>query len=140
MSKYRKIKVEFHSEQALKLALEDAVKECKIQFEHHPEGAHLYGWHGRRRQEKAEYIIRRAFVGGAANDIGFAQQLDGSFEMLISEHDTRQYENGHRQFVDVIKQRYAYHFVIERAYSQGYTVYEETLEDGTVQLALERAY
>lgn len=143
MSKYRKIEVQFLSETALVQALEDACQQFGIQYEHHEKATHLYGYQGDRREEKAEYVIRRNYVGGAANDIGFARQPDGSFAAIVSEFDTGtgRYEGGteNAKFT-YIKQRYAYHQVCAEAEAQGYTVYEEYLPDGSIELALERAW
>lgn len=137
MSKYRTIATEFKSEPALRQALEDACAKFAIKYEHHAEAAYLYGFQGDRRPEQANYIVRRGYVGGAANDLGFARQADGSFAAIISEFDS-----GHAGQVklDYITQRYAYHQVVGEAEAQGYTVYEQYLPDGSIELALERAW
>lgn len=137
MSKYRKIAVQFLNEAALRQALEDACQKFQIQYEQHPEGAHLIGWLGDARAEQAEYVIRRRYVGGAANDMGFARNPDGSFTAIISDFDSR---NDGQIKLDYITQRYAYHQVIAEAEAQGYTVYEQYKADGSIELALERAW
>jgi hypothetical protein len=35
----------------------------------------------------AHLIIRRKHVGGASNDIGLLRQVDGSYKVIVSEHD-----------------------------------------------------
>lgn len=48
---------------------------------------HLYGYQGDKRSQKAHVIIRKRYVGHAANDIGFEKQYDGRFKAHISEFD-----------------------------------------------------
>ena len=40
------------------------------------------------RSEKANYVIRRKYVGGSANDVGFLRQPDGTFDIIVSEFET----------------------------------------------------
>lgn len=139
MSKYLTIKTEFLSETALRQALEDACGEFGIAYEYHPEGAHLYGVGGNLRPEKAEYIIRRRYVGGLANDMGFARQPDGSFAAIISEYDSRSNWAGGQRKLDFITWRYQYNQVQEYAMTNGFTVIETETPEG-VRLELERAW
>jgi hypothetical protein len=37
---------------------------------------------------KADIIIRRKYVGGASNDIGFVKGSDGKFKAVISDYDS----------------------------------------------------
>jgi hypothetical protein len=55
----------------------------------HEQAQPLYGYQGDRRPESAEVIIRREFVGRAANDIGFQRGPTGEFLAIISEYDRR---------------------------------------------------
>jgi len=50
------------------------------------------------RSEKANYVIRRKYVGGPANDVGFIRQPDGTFDMIVSEFETGTgaYAGGHK--------------------------------------------
>ena len=137
MSKYRVIQAEFKSEPALRQALEDACGEFNIRYEYHAEGASLYGFQGDLRPERAELIIRRQYVGNMANDLGFARQADGSYAAIISEFDST--SRGQKK-LDYITQRYAYHAFVNEAEMQGFSVYEQWLPDGSVELSLERAY
>lgn len=57
------------------------------QIEVHTEAQHLYGYQGDQRAQKAHIIIRRQFVGGASNDIGFEKTSNGSYRAIISEYD-----------------------------------------------------
>lgn len=54
----------------------------------HEEAQALYGYHGDKRAEKANVIIRRNNTGiQSSNDIGFAKQADGTYKPIVSEYD-----------------------------------------------------
>src|SRR5271166_5289645 len=53
--------------------------------------AHLYGYQNDIRPELADIIIRRQYVGGASNDIGFKRDASGQYHAIISEFDASQY-------------------------------------------------
>ena len=53
----------------------------------HAEGAHLIGYHGDERPQRAHVIIRRAQLDSASNDIGFVRGTDGRFRAILSEYD-----------------------------------------------------
>lgn len=54
---------------------------------------HLYGYKGDMREQKADVIIRRRYVGHASNDIGFEKTEDGRYISHISEFDQRKYND-----------------------------------------------
>lgn len=97
---------------------------------------HLYGYEGDARAQTAEVIVRRQFIGGMSNDIGFKRQPDGTFEAVISEFDRLKYS---QLWLNRLTQRYAYHALIANAPNQGFLIEsEETLEDGTLRVVLGR--
>lgn len=97
---------------------------------------HLYGYQGDVREQTAEVIIRRQYIGAASNDIGFKQQDDGQFEAIISEYDRQKYS---QEWLNNLTQRYGYHTLIATAPEQGFTVEEEeTSEDGTIRVVVAR--
>lgn len=51
----------------------------------------LFGYQGDQRKDKAHIIVRRQYVGGASNDLGFLRQEDGTFKAVISNFDRGQY-------------------------------------------------
>jgi hypothetical protein len=53
----------------------------------------LYGYKGDKRQEVAHVILRRKYVGGVSNDIGFERKSNGFYAAHISEYDHGQYGN-----------------------------------------------
>jgi hypothetical protein len=57
------------------------------QIEVHDEAQHLVGYQGDQRKDKANVIIRRKYVGGASNDLGFVLQEDGTYKAIVSEYD-----------------------------------------------------
>ncbi len=63
----------------------------------------LYGYHGDRRAEMAEIVVRRQHVGSLSNDIGFTRTPHG-YIPLVSEYDQRAVHGG--QFL--VKLRTAY--------------------------------
>ena len=63
----------------------------------------LYGYHGDRRPETAEIVIRRRHVGSLSNDLGFARNPQG-YVPVVSEYDQRTLHGG--QFL--VKLRTAY--------------------------------
>src|SRR5512142_2664052 len=67
--------------------LVEGLTEMGYQAEIHPEGAHLVGYHGDERLERAHVIIRRAQLDCASNDIGFVCGADGRYRAILSEYD-----------------------------------------------------
>jgi hypothetical protein len=59
----------------------------KNQIEDHNEATHLYGYQDDQRAQKANIIIRRHNVGGAANDLGFIE-ANGTYKAIISDYDS----------------------------------------------------
>jgi len=53
----------------------------------------LYGYHGDKRPETAELIVRRKHVGSLSNDIGFTRTPSG-FVPILSEYDQRTLHDG----------------------------------------------
>jgi hypothetical protein len=136
MSKYRTVKVQFQSAEALRATLQDVCEARGIAFEEHAKAQPLYGWQGKRRSETAEFIIRRNHVGNAANDLGFKRQADGSYAMIISDFDRRQ----HVGLAQDIRKRYVYRYEAAKAAELGYEIAEEIETEDGVQLVFARAY
>jgi hypothetical protein len=47
----------------------------------------LEGFQGDRRNQTADIIIRRQYVGSASNDLGWKVQADGTYSLIISNFD-----------------------------------------------------
>lgn len=63
-----------------------ALAECGYGVIEEGESLSLYGYQGDRRAETAQIVVRRKFIGGASNDLGF-QQTDAGYVPVISEYD-----------------------------------------------------
>jgi hypothetical protein len=65
--------------------------------EEHDVAQQLYDFQGRathyldKSGDKANVIVRRKVVGGAANDLGFALQPDGTYSAVVSEYDNNKH-------------------------------------------------
>lgn len=133
MSHFTTIKTQIKNTEALRKALADVGFE---QVEVHPTAQHLYGFQGDVRPQTAEVIIRREYISGASNDIGFKQQADGTFEAIISDYDRHRYT---QEWLNQVTQRYGYHLLLTTAPAQGFTVeQEEVLADGTIRIVVGR--
>ncbi len=132
MSHFTCIKTQIKNRDTLIQALADVGFD---DVEVHEKAQHLYGYQGDVREQTAEVIIRRQYIGAASNDIGFKQH-DGQFEAIISEFDCHKYS---QEWLNGLTQRYGYHTLIATAPEQGFTVEEEeTLEDGTIRVVVAR--
>lgn len=88
MSEFTVCKTKFKDRDALVDALvESGFKREEIEIHETPQN--LYGYHGDKRSQKANIIIRRGSVGSSSNDLGFLKKEDGTYEAIISEFDRR---------------------------------------------------
>lgn len=60
-------------------------------IEVHGTAVALYGYHGDKRAQTANIVIRRHNVQGAANDLGFVMEKDGTYTAIISDYDQSYY-------------------------------------------------
>lgn len=95
------------------------LKEMGYVFEEHKEAQHLYGYMGDKRKQKANIIVRRRYVGAAANDVGFLRKSDGTYEMIISEYDRAGAKTQAKNFMKNIHQIYNKHLVLKQAKRNG---------------------
>ena len=101
----------------------------------HEQAQHLLGYRGDLRPETAEVIIRREFIGPAANDVGFKRQDAGEFQAIISEYDRGTRCNA--AWLQELNRRYAYNLIHDQAREQNLIVEEEQmLENGDVVIIL----
>lgn len=85
----------------------------------------LYGFQGDVRPETAEIIIRRQFVGGSSNDLGFKRTENG-IKPIISEFDSNFYNAAWR---DLLGQRYAEHKYENQMLDQGFSLTSKTTDN-----------
>lgn len=133
MSHFSKIKTIITDKEALIKALNDVgFKNVEVS----DTAQHLYGFQGDERPQTAEIIIRRKFVGRLSNDIGFKKQEDGTFEAVISDYDTRRFN---QVWLDKLSQRYSYHVTKTVLATQGFSILEEKeQENGVIAMTLRR--
>lgn len=68
--------------------LVQALAECGYAVVEEGEALSLYGYLGDKRTETAQIVVRRKFIGGASNDLGF-QKTENGYVPVISEYDQR---------------------------------------------------
>ncbi len=73
--------------------LRDALSECGYAETEEGEALSLYGYRGDRREETAQIVVRRKYIGSASNDLGF-QKTDAGYVPVISEFDQRHMMQG----------------------------------------------
>jgi hypothetical protein len=109
MSKYATLEAQFNDQECLVKALADmGYKDVEI----HDEAVNLVGYHGDTRAEKANVIVRRKYVGSAANDIGFVKTSDGKFAPIISEFDSGKHNT---KWLNGLKSSFAEHRAAKEA-------------------------
>lgn len=131
MSKYIRVKTEFKNEETFREVLEAVCAERGIEFEAHDEAIRLIGYEGDLREETAHYVIRRGYVGRAANDLGFRRE-GGEVVAVISEYDQK---NNGQQILNHVKREYARQMVTKLGRRRGLEV-EEVRENGVTRLRL----
>lgn len=95
----------------------------------------LVGYHGDKRTQKANVIVRRAIVnkllsGGASNDLGF-EKVDGKFVAHVSDYDHSWWNKKQSKF----QQAAAEAKVTSEAEKRGYRVEKKT-EGNNIKLKL----
>ncbi len=104
--------------------------------EHHDVAEHLYGYEGDVREDRAEVIVRRAFIGELSNDIGFRRTADGNFEAIISDYDRDTYG---REWLGRLTQRYAYRVARDVLRDQDFDLVEESMDqDRRIHMTVRR--
>ncbi|GAA3455566.1 DUF1257 domain-containing protein [Dactylosporangium matsuzakiense] len=104
--------------------------------ERHDEPTTLFGYQGDRRPETAEVIVRRAYISGASNDIGFRRTADGTFDAVISDFDRRRHDTA---WLHRLTQQYGRAATLHYAEHNGFDVTgEEHQPDGSIRLLLRR--
>lgn len=115
MSEYHAQKTEYKDGAALVEALKDS---GYAEVEVHDVATQLYDWHGRKTTyldksgDKANIIVRRHIVGGAANDLGFRKTADGTYEAIVSQYDSgkhnaKWFQNLKRSYVEKVDMKTA---------------------------------
>lgn len=134
MSHYSKIETQIVERDSLLKALYDM---GYSNIEVHEKAQHLYGYQGDLRPEQANVIIRRKYISGESNDIGFRLTAEGTYQAIVSEYDQELLGN---DWVNKVCQRYAEHAVVSKLEEQGFAIAEKKTDPVTqkVHLVLKR--
>jgi hypothetical protein len=126
MSKYNDYKTQFKDVKTLCEALKEM---GYAEVEVHDKPVNLVGYHGDLRDDMAEVIIRRKFVGSASNDIGFKRQPDGTYKAIISEYDSGRHGT---QWLNKLADNYCEKKVISIASKQRLRFLTKKTKDGAM--------
>jgi len=118
MSEYVLVNCEYNDPGCIKASL----KELGYEYEEHTEAKGLVGYEGRVRKQKANIIVRKKYVGSAANDVGFKRKPNGEYELIISEYDSRKGSKSATNFLEELKQIYAKHKNLKQLKKLGTTI------------------
>jgi len=140
MSAYSENRTAFKDVDTLIAALVECgyPKEC---IEINETAQHLYGYHGDKRTDTAEIIIRRNNVnkymsGGASNDIGFKRSADGTYSAIISQYDSGKHN---AKWMAKLKTAYAENGIMKTASKQGLRFAGRKVVNGKLQLQFLKA-
>ena len=101
------------------------------QVEDHEEAQNLYGYQGDKRAQKANIIVRRKYVGGSSNDIGFEKKEDGTYAAIISDYDRGRYND---QWMKKLESAYGQEQAKDAFTTHGWTYQETRNEEGETVL------
>lgn len=130
MSAYGEYETEFTNATCLVAALKDL---GYTNVEQHAQAVPLEGYQGDARTQQAHVVVRRRYVGGAANDVGFERLLDGRFVARISEFDRRCHFTQAR--LGTLTMHYAKHRLV-RGLAGKYTAKVEVGKAGGLKIKL----
>ena len=106
MSAYSKLETIYKDRDCLVAALNE---QGYTTVEVHDVAQPLVDYHGRQTHytdangDMAHVIVRRNFVGGAANDLGILRQADGTYSAMVSQFDSSKHNT---KWFNGLKQKY----------------------------------
>lgn len=137
MSEYRKSTTNCKDKECLIDALIDLGYK-RENIEVHEEAKQLFDWHGRathyldKSGDKANIIVRRQFVGGAANDLGFKlNPVTKTYDAIISDYDSGKHN---ATWLKNLKVGYAEKTLIKTGKAQGLRYLSTKIVDGKKQI------
>ena len=130
MSRFCQVETQFKNKDALVSALNEM---GYTHVEVHDEAQYLYGYQGDVRDDVANIIIRRQYVGGSSNDLGFVKTEDGTYKAVISEYDRHRHND---QWLNKLKCSYGFHVIQRQAQARGRTVTRENLPNGSQRITI----
>jgi hypothetical protein len=130
MSEYAKLEAQYKDRECLVEALKE---QGYTTVEVHDEAVQLYDYCGRATTyldasgDKANVIVRRQYVGGAANDLGFAKQADGKYAAIVSRFDTGKHNT---KWFSQLKDKYLDKVTTKEAKKRGLKLHSRTVVNG----------
>lgn len=132
MSEYIVLQLQMNDDDCIVKALQELGYPAEV----HDSPQNLVGWHGDKRKQKANIIVRRKDVGSASNDVGFLRKSDGSYEMIISEFD--KHASHSKKFTQDLLQLYGKHKTLKQAAQMGYMVRSQSVDnDGRLKIRIQ---
>jgi hypothetical protein len=128
VSKYNRQRSAYNDRDCLVAALN---AQGYSEVEVHDEAVNLIGYLGDTRPERANVIVRRRYVGTAANDLGFVRESDGTFSAIVSDYDSRKHGAAWRTG---LKKAYTEKRLIKHAASKGLKYLGKEVKGGKVQI------
>lgn len=137
-----------YTEQKTQITDSDILKECLkekgySEIEHHEKPQPLVDFTGKQTKyldpagDKAEIIVRRKYVGGSANDLGFKKNADGTYGAVISQFDKHKHNDA---WMSDLKKRYAEKKIRKVAKANGLTFVKKVEgKDGGYKLQFVKA-
>lgn len=126
MSKYKQIETQITEHDHITAALD----EMGIPYEV-GENLALYGYEGRKRKETANVVVRKAYVGDSANDLGWCYDEETStYRCVISEFDNTGRDDDYSRATPIMEgvaQRAALLKLQELAFANGFAL--DVIED-----------
>lgn len=119
MSKYHEQKTVYKDAECLVKALGD---QGYTNVEVYERAQQLYDFQGRPTHyvmvggDLANIVVRRQYVPGASNDIGFTLQADGTYSALISQYDSHRHGT---EWMAALKMSYTEHADMKLAKKNG---------------------
>lgn len=130
MSHYNKLKTELKNKESLLKALAK-MGFGKEKVEVHETATPLFGFQGDKRDQKGNIVIRRKYVGGAANDIGFELEKDGTYHAHISDYDRHRYND---KWMTELETHYGVEQAKQAFSNEGWSFTESVDEENNIQL------
>jgi hypothetical protein len=93
----------------------------------HEDAQPLIGYHGDMRQQKANVIVRRQYVGGASNDLGFVKKEDGTYAAIVSDFDSSKHNT---KWFDGLKRSYTDKVTTKAAKKMGLILHSRQVVNG----------
>ena len=130
MSQYAKLEAQYTDRDCLVSALAEV---GYTDVEVHDQAQQLFDYHGRATTyldasgDKANVIVRRKFVGGAANDLGFVKGADGKYSAIVSRYDTGKHDT---KWFNQLKDKYNDKVTTKEAKRQGLKLHSRTVVNG----------